>query len=387
MRHCVDSANATQGDCGCAQIRGRRIVIAGPPNSGKSLLFNFLSSSYSEVSNYPHSTINCVKGEFVCGGKTFDVWDTPGISSLDAATEAEALSRDVLLKEKPSIIILMLDATRLKRSLMLLSEISDLSVPVALALSKIDVAWKNGTAISLANLSGALGAPIFELYSDKPVSASEAFAIIDSARILPSRVSVDDSEINETIDSIRASATADGSCLSRAEVISLLSGGRLSNQEILAGLGENRRLDIEKTLKAFQRRRSAMNVQQAFFRARSAWADRMTLEAESHAHFTVNDVSQLTARAFRHPILGWPILVGVIWLTFKGVANLAPMIASVMDAAFFAPLVALISSIVTIPLLNEFLLGQYGLLTMGLINAVETVTPILQRFQTDHFPA
>ena len=380
MHHCVDSANTRRCDCGSGDIRGRRIVIAGPPNSGKSLLFNFMSSSYSEVSNYPHSTINCVKGEFVCGGKAFDVWDTPGISSLDAATEAEELSRDVLLKEKPSIIILLLDATRLKRSLMLLSEISDLSVPVALVLSKIDVAWKNGTAISLANLSRALGAPIFELNSGKRVSTSEASAIIGSARILPSRVNVDDSEINETIEAVQKSATAGRASLSRAEIISLLSGGPAANHEILAGLSENKRLDVENTLKAFQRRRSAVNVQQAFFRARSSWADAMTLQAESHAHFVVNDLSQMTARAFRHPILGWPILLGVIWLTFKGVANIAPIIASAMDVAFFAPLVALISMAVTVPLLNEFLLGQYGLLTMGLINAVETVTPILLIF-------
>lgn len=355
-------------------------MIAGPPNSGKSAMFNWLSSSYSEVSNYPHSTVSCVKGEFVSDGNTYDIWDTPGISSLDAATEVEALSRDVLLKEKPSIIIMLLDATRLKRSLMLFSEISDISVPVALVLSKADVAWKNGTAISLKALSTALGAPVFELRSDRRISGSEVSVIIGSARIMPTMVNVDDFEINEVIDVIRKSATADGVCLSRAEVISLLSGGRLANQDILANFNENTRLDVENTLKTFQRRRTAVNVQQAFFKARSSWTDKLTHEAESHAHFTVNEMSQLTAQAFRHPILGWPILLGVIWLTFKGVATLAPMIANIMDAALFAPFVALISNIVTLPLLNEFLLGKYGILTMGLINAVETVTPILLIF-------
>jgi ferrous iron transport protein B len=380
MHHCVDEPDAAQIVCGSGGVKRRRVVIAGPPNSGKSAMFNWLSSSYSEVSNYPHSTVSCVKGEFVSGGETYDVWDTPGISSLDAATEVEALSRDVLLKEKPSIIIMLLDATRLKRSLMLFSEISDISVPVALVLSKADVAWKNGTAISLKALSTALGAPVFGLRSDRRISGNEISSVIESARIMPTMVNVDDFEINEALDAIRKSATADGACLSRAEVISLLSGGALSNQDILANFHENTRLDVEGALKTFQRKRAGANVQQAFFRARSSWVDKVAHEAESHAHFSVNEMSQLTARAFRHPILGWPILLGVIWLTFKGVATLAPMIANIMDAVLFAPLVGLISKIVTIPALHDFLLGQYGVLTMGLINALETVTPILLVF-------
>src|SRR3989338_3827795 len=88
----------------------RRIAIVGSPNVGKSVLFNRLTGSYVTVSNYPGTTVEVSRGRAKIGEEEFEVIDTPGMYSLLPITEEERVARDILLNEKPDIVVHIVDA-------------------------------------------------------------------------------------------------------------------------------------------------------------------------------------------------------------------------------------------------------------------------------------
>ena len=139
-----------------------KIVIVGNSNVGKSSLFNHLTKEYSIVANYPYTTIDVARGTVAIGGKQFEIIDTPGIYALEIQSEDEIVTRDILLNEHPECIIQCIDAANLKTSLLLTSQLLELSTPLVICLNNIDGAGKKGIEIDSAELSRGLGVPVIE---------------------------------------------------------------------------------------------------------------------------------------------------------------------------------------------------------------------------------
>lgn len=141
------------------------IILAGNPNSGKTSLFNSLTGLNQKVGNYPGVTVDKTSGTIVLGDTIIaNIIDLPGIYGMYPKSEDEIVAHKVLVQNKRDsaidLVVVVADASNLKRSLLLLSQIMDLNLPVVLALSMMDIAPKKGIQINTQQLSEALGIPV-----------------------------------------------------------------------------------------------------------------------------------------------------------------------------------------------------------------------------------
>ncbi len=153
-----------------------KIALAGNPNSGKTTLFNALTGSNQFVGNWPGVTVEKKEGKLK---KHTDVTitDLPGIYSLSPYTLEEVVARNYLINERPNAILNIIDGTNLERNLYLTTQLTELGIPVVIAINMMDVVRKNGDKINTAQLSEALGCKVVEisaLRGDGIMEAAEA---------------------------------------------------------------------------------------------------------------------------------------------------------------------------------------------------------------------
>ena len=136
-----------------------RIALAGNPNSGKTTLFNALTGSNQFVGNWPGVTVEKKEGKL----KKHDdvtITDLPGIYSLSPYTLEEVVARNYLVGERPDAILNIIDGTNLERNLYLTTQLTELGIPVVVAVNMIDIVNKNGDEIDLGELSRQLGCKV-----------------------------------------------------------------------------------------------------------------------------------------------------------------------------------------------------------------------------------
>ena len=139
-----------------------RIALAGNPNCGKTTLFNALTGSNQFVGNWPGVTVEKKEGKL----KKHDdviIMDLPGIYSLSPYTLEEVVARNYLITERPDAILNIIDGTNLERNLYLTTQLTELGIPVVIAINMMDVVRKNGDQINVAELSRELGCEIVEI--------------------------------------------------------------------------------------------------------------------------------------------------------------------------------------------------------------------------------
>lgn len=153
------------------------IALAGNPNCGKTTMFNALTGANQYVGNWPGVTVEKKEGKLK-NKKDVTVTDLPGIYSLSPYTLEEVVSRDYLLKEKPDVIIDLVDATNIERNLYLATQLLEIGIPVVIALNMVDLLKKNNIHINVKGLSSALGCPIVETSALKGTGLKE---VVDEA--------------------------------------------------------------------------------------------------------------------------------------------------------------------------------------------------------------
>jgi ferrous iron transport protein B len=143
------------------------IALTGQPNVGKSSVFNLLTGLNQHVGNWTGKTIECKIGTFKFKGTEFSIVDLPGTYSLTASSEEERLARDYIIKEHPDLIVAVVNAASLERSLYLVAELLLLPVPIVVALNMTDVAEKEGIQVEPKVLEAALGVPVVCMVASK----------------------------------------------------------------------------------------------------------------------------------------------------------------------------------------------------------------------------
>ena len=138
----------------------RKIAIVGSPNVGKSVMFNCLTGTYVNVSNYPGTTVEVSRGRTNIGGEEFEVIDTPGMYSMLPITEEERVARRILIEERPDMVIYIVDAKNLDRMLPLGLQLIESGLPVILVLNIMDEAEKIGMHIDAQYLEKRLKTPV-----------------------------------------------------------------------------------------------------------------------------------------------------------------------------------------------------------------------------------
>lgn len=159
-----------------------RIALAGNPNSGKTTLFNALTGSNQFVGNWPGVTVEKKEGKL----KKHDgvvITDLPGIYSLSPYTLEEVVARNYLIGERPDAILNIVDGTNLERNLYLTTQLTELGIPVVVAINMMDIVRKNGDKINIPELSRELGCKIVEISALKGNGVmAAAEAAIDAAK-------------------------------------------------------------------------------------------------------------------------------------------------------------------------------------------------------------
>ena len=150
-----------------------KIALAGNPNCGKTTLFNALTGSNQYVGNWPGVTVEKKEGKLK-SNKDVIIMDLPGIYSLSPYTLEEVVARNYLITERPDAILNIIDGTNLERNLYLTTQLTELGIPVVIAINMLDVLEKKGDIINIQELSKKIGCPVYEISALKGKGIQEA---------------------------------------------------------------------------------------------------------------------------------------------------------------------------------------------------------------------
>jgi ferrous iron transport protein B len=139
------------------------LALAGQPNVGKSTLFNLLTGLHQHVGNWPGKTVERREGSFTFADCEYGIVDLPGTYSLTANSPEEIIAREYILQEQPDLVIAVVNAANLERSLYLVAELISLSTPLAVVLNMMDVAEQEGLRVEPRVLEAALGVPVIPM--------------------------------------------------------------------------------------------------------------------------------------------------------------------------------------------------------------------------------
>ncbi|HEY6192571.1 MAG TPA: FeoB small GTPase domain-containing protein, partial [Bacteroidota bacterium] len=158
------------------ELEKPKVVLAGNPNVGKSIIFNELSGMNVEVSNYPGTTVEIIKGTH--GG--YDVYDTPGVYGVSSFNDEERVARDVILEA--DIVLNVVDATHLERDLFLTQQLIDMGKKVVVLLNLMDEVEKHEISLDIEKLSRFLGVEVHPMVATKRTGFERLGRAIEEAR-------------------------------------------------------------------------------------------------------------------------------------------------------------------------------------------------------------
>ncbi|GAB4273137.1 MAG: ferrous iron transport protein B [Deferrisomatales bacterium] len=355
----------------------RKIVIVGLPNTGKSQVFNNLTGEYTLVANYPWTTVEPHRKTVRIRDRCYEVVDTPGMHCLFVHSEEELEVRELLLTEKPDVVIQCVDANLLKQSLALTADLLELRVPLVISLNAVDETSRRGVWIDAKALSRLLGVPVVESVPVAGMGTASLVKAVEGAR--RGRWEVRYGDILEKGLERIAELFPPGAH-HRRKLGQLLLLGDLHVREYLereygAEVCERMVQVAHDTRRVFRGSlAAAMSIK------KNAWVDEIA-DAVVRTHRVVpNPTSQTVARICRHPVWGLPILLGVLYAAFLLVVNVANVLAEWMNELLWVPVEGVLLGVLPPGALRDFLIGDYGVISFGVANALLTVLPILSVF-------
>ena len=366
----------------------RKIVIVGNPNVGKSVLFNALSRQYVTVSNYPGTTVEVSRGLGEITGQTCEIVDTPGMYSLFPVTEEERVARRMLITECPELIIHVMDAKNLERMLPLTLQLLDAALPVILVLNMMDEAERAGVSIDASRLAMELGIPVIPAVATKGIGIAELREAIGAYRQREElRIHVELAPLLE--QTIR-------------DMTSLLPAGfapHISRRSIaMFLLGEDEEIDMQlRTIPGYQCEELHARALTAKREFSDPIAYRITLRYREEARGIAEHVISISekepefkerlSRLMMRPLTGFPILLLILYLgLYKFVGGIGAGIAvDFMEGTVFEehlnPFFSRVfTAVIPWPVISDLLVGDYGVLTLGIRYAVAIILPIVTFF-------
>lgn len=159
------------------------IALLGQPNSGKSTVFNMMTGSHQHVGNWPGKTVDQKEGECTWNGQRMIVADLPGSYSLSAGSDEEVITRNYIASGNADLVLVMADASQLKRSLYMLADFVGTKVPAVLVLNMMDVAKGQGICVNTDALSRKLGIPVVPMSAIRKKDYRALYACIEDALV------------------------------------------------------------------------------------------------------------------------------------------------------------------------------------------------------------
>ena len=313
-----------------------KIAIAGNPNSGKTTLFNALTGARQQVGNWPGVTVERIDGFYDYADTRVDVTDLPGIYSFSAYSIDEAVAREHILKEKPQVVINIVDATNMERNLFLTTQLLEMKVPLIVALSMTDVAKKRRIKIELEHLSRHLGCPIVPIVATKGKGLDELRAtILETAREAgASTTSVEyDSELEkaiETISGMVAPVAAERGVGSRWLALKLLE-----KDAVASDLRSDK--DLQDTVESETRRVEAHTGEDldiVIADGRYGFIHGLARDVVHRGNEVRRTVSDSIDKVLLNRVLGIPLFLGIMYLVFVITINVGAPFIDFFDGLF-----------------------------------------------------
>lgn len=377
----------------------RTLVLVGNPNVGKSVLFGALTGKYVTVSNYPGTTVEVTRGSAEIGGVRWHVLDTPGTNNLLPMSEDEQVTRDILLREPEYVCLQVCDAKNLRRGLLLASQLAEAGAAFTLALNMADEAAARGIRIDVARLSGALGIDVVPTVAVQRTGLPGLLERIPAARVSSFRLRYDDA-IEEALGTIE-SILPEGRLSRRSLALMLLAGDDSLDSWLASRLSEADRERAEGVRRALAARYPE-SLRYVISRQRLAAADRLHDQVVTKGAASAGSALARRIGAWStDPIAGIPILLLVLAVAyfFVGVLGAKTAVDFLENTVFYdhvvpwteaairwlVPAGAVQEFLVGPPGLpfretNGFIIGKYGLVSMGLAYGMAIVLPIVATF-------
>lgn len=377
----------------------RTVILVGNPNVGKSALFGALTGKYVTVSNYPGTTVEVTRGSAVVDGHPWHVMDTPGTNNLLPMSEDEQVTRDILLSERGYVALQVCDAKNLRRGLLLSLQLAEAGVPFTLALNMADEAASRGISVDAERLSAELGVDVVPTVAVQRRGLPTLQARLAHARASALRVRYD-AAIEAALAEIEPLMPA-GGLGARALAVMALAGDDSLRAHVAAHLTEAELARVDAVRRQLAPRYPE-SLRFVVARQRLAVADRLhdAVVTRGGASAASGFGRKLGAWS-THPVWGIPILAAVLWAAYQFVGVLgAGTLVDFMEEEVFGgwvvpwtgrlvrwaiPWDGLERFLVGPPGLEPtehggFLVGKYGLLSMGLAYGVAIVLPIVTTF-------
>jgi ferrous iron transport protein B len=356
------------------------VILIGNPNVGKSALFGALTGRYATVSNYPGTTVEVTQGWLAGAAPQRTVIDTPGLYSLTPLSDDERVTRDILLDRQPAAVVQVADAKNLRRSLLIAVELAETGIPFVLAVNMMDEAAARGIEIDAAVLSARLGVPAVTTVATRKDGLRALLDTLHQAQpgCLEMRYSPPMEAAVAAVEGLLPQATPH----KRSTALMVLSGAddllaRLhvpaAEQAAIRAVRSQAEAELRQPLAVAINRERIVAVDAILadaVRVRPAgrpWSDRL-------------------GRWAVEPLLGWPVLAAVLYAVylFVGVFG-AGTLVGLLEENFFGAIVnpwltGLVETLIPFPLVQSFLVGEFGLFTMALTYAFAIVLPIVGTF-------
>lgn len=355
------------------------VILVGNPNVGKSVVFGCLTGAYVTVSNYPGTTVEVTRGR-LSGGQAAVV-DTPGIHSLVPFSDDERVTRDIVLGQDGATVVQVADAKNLARALAITLELAETGVPLVLVLNMADEAARRGFAIDVEDLVGMLGVPVVATVATRGVGIDKVVADLTRARPV-SRHMVYDPEVEQAAEAVEACLDGAASpVLTRALALGFLAG----DDDVLGAVVPPAVQEPVRSVRAALERRLGEPLAFALHRARMEEANRIA-GAVVRRVGPGRRLAERLGRIAAHPLLGWPILAAVLYGMYLVVGVLAAgTLVDLVEKTVFGQwinpaAIRVADAVIRWGLARDFLVGQYGLITMGLTYGLAIVMPIATSF-------
>jgi ferrous iron transport protein B len=364
-----------------APFSGSAVALIGHPNVGKSALFQRLTGRYVAISNYPGTTIELSHGPLQAA-PDITVIDTPGVVTLPSRTEDEQVTARVLLDAPLRALVQVGDAKNACRTLLLTVQLAEMGVPLVLALNMLDEAAARGVVVDHQRLAAWLAIPVVPTIAVHGEGVEHVIAAVQTAKRPNIRLSY--------AGPVEAALAAIAPLLPAAPIEARALGLLWLGGDPVVDTWLRARLDdpaLQQLLacRAAAARACAEPLAVVIQRARLGFVERVlaaTVREGRGGALLADRLGRLTT----HPLWGLPILAVVLYALywFVGVFG-AGSLVGLLEERLFGELInpwatGWVRRLLPVPLLADFLVGEYGLWTMGMTYALALLLPIVTTF-------